>query len=235
MIVNEKVVFVDLGMQDEKKVTNIPIDFSPWAEEFGEGAIEVVYDPPGNADAYTVFLDVEGHVATWNVKKTDLQTAGRGEMQVLYYVGDKLKRSVVWPTNVSRSLNSTGPAPDPYESWLESLQEMAAETLVNANTATAKAGEAAESAETAKESELEAQQSATEASASAQAAAQSEANAKASEDSARESADKAEQSAAQSGYMFFYIDEDGWLHYVRTDNVQVDFYIGNDGYLYVEA
>lgn len=44
--------------------------------------------------------------------------------------------------------------------------------------------------------------------------------------------DKAEQAAAQSGYMFFYIDDDGHLIYQRTENTQVDFYLEN-GHLFV--
>lgn len=70
----------------------------------------------------------------------------------------------------------------------------------------------------------------------------SETNAKASEDAASASAteaeewaDKAEQSAGQSGYMFFYIDDDGYIVYERTVNVDVDFTIDEDGYICVEA
>ena len=48
-------------------------------------------------------------------------------------------------------------------------------------------------------------------------------------------ADRAEQAAAQSGYMYFYIDDNGDLIYERTPNVtQVDFYL-DDGDLYLEA
>lgn len=43
-----------------------------------------------------------------------------------------------------------------------------------------------------------------------------------------------EQNAAQSGYMFFYIDSNGDLIYQHTTNVVVDFYL-NDGDLYVRG
>jgi hypothetical protein len=53
--------------------------------------------------------------------------------------------------------------------------------------------------------------------------------------SAQTDADRAEQAAAQSGYMYFYIDDNGDLIYERTPNVtQVDFYL-DDGDLYLEA
>ena len=59
-------------------------------------------------------------------------------------------------------------------------------------------------------------------------------SASASAASAYADAERAEQAAGQSGYMFFYIDENGDLRYQRTDNVDVDFYL-NDGDLYVRA
>lgn len=51
---------------------------------------------------------------------------------------------------------------------------------------------------------------------------------------AEDAADRAEQAAATAGYMFFYIDDRGYLMMERTSNTQVDFYLEN-GYLYVEA
>ena len=41
----------------------------------------------------------------------------------------------------------------------------------------------------------------------------------------------AEQAAGESGWIQFYIDEDGYLHYVKTINAEFDFYL-EDGYLY---
>lgn len=49
---------------------------------------------------------------------------------------------------------------------------------------------------------------------------------------AEDAADHAEQAAATSGYMRFYIDENGDLILQRTDNVDVEFYL-YDGSLYV--
>ena len=46
-------------------------------------------------------------------------------------------------------------------------------------------------------------------------------------------AQMAEQSASESGYISFYIDDDGYLHYVKTPYVNLDFYIDSDGYLCV--
>lgn len=48
------------------------------------------------------------------------------------------------------------------------------------------------------------------------------------------SAEEAAQTAATSGYMHFYINDNGYLIMERTENVQVTFIL-SDGYLYVEA
>lgn len=53
-------------------------------------------------------------------------------------------------------------------------------------------------------------------------------------DEAEDAADRAEQAAAQAGYMFVEIDENGHLILTRTENTNVDFYLSN-GHLYVEA
>lgn len=53
-------------------------------------------------------------------------------------------------------------------------------------------------------------------------------------DEADDAADRAEQAAAQAGYVFVEIDENGHLILTRTENTNVDFYLSN-GHLFVEA
>lgn len=106
---------------------------------------------------------------------------------------------------------------------------------------------AAGSAASAAASELEAGASAavalsyaTSAAGSANAAAGSAASAAGSASSAAgsataaaASATAAEQAAARSGYLYFYIGDDGHLYMDRTPNTVVDFFLGDDGHLYV--
>ena len=132
-------------------------------------------------------------------------------------------------------------AADSAEASATASQASADESAGSATTAAQKAEEAAtsagnavQSAQAAAASATAAAGSASDASQSAQAAAASATAAQDSADDAAESADRAEQAAGQSGYMFFYIDENGHLIYQRTDNVDVDFYL-SDGHLYVRA
>lgn len=43
MLVTENIVLIDLGKQGEKDVTTVPIDYSPWVVEYGQGAVQAVY------------------------------------------------------------------------------------------------------------------------------------------------------------------------------------------------
>lgn len=140
----------------------------------------------------------------------------------------------------------TDETPDPEEQsvidqTIASLNEAvektsadAEQTAIDAARAEAARDRAETAASGAEASATSAAQSESTASAAATSASASAASAREDAQSASQDADRAEQAAAQSGYMFFYIDENGDLHYQRTDNVDVDFYL-NDGDLYVRA
>ena len=104
--------------------------------------------------------------------------------------------------------------------------EDAKDVAVSAKNEAVSAKTAAQTAQTGAETaESHAQGYALSASDSASSASESASR-------AETAADNAEQSAAQSGYMWFCI-EDGKLYLDRTPNTQVDFYM-SDGKLYVE-
>lgn len=115
---------------------------------------------------------------------------------------------------------------------VEDASASAAAALASEQAAAASEVNAAASAAAALASEQAAANSASAAAQSEQNAATSEANAGLSASAAETSADRAEQAAAQSGYLWFYI-ESGKLYMDRTPNTQVDFYMQN-GKLYVE-
>lgn len=43
----------------------------------------------------------------------------------------------------------------------------------------------------------------------------------------------AQQGASEAGWVYFYIDNSGYLHYVKTENADLDFYIDSNGNLHV--
>ena len=174
-------------------------------------------------------------------------STGRDVYAFLYLTGDSWGRTIATiriPNKTRPTRTNAIPTPTQQgiiDQTIAALNDAVESTAADAEQ-TASDAARAEAARTAAESAEES------AEASASAAAQSEANAAQSEStasaaatsagqsaqSAYADAERAEQAAAQSGYMFFYIDENGDLHYQRTDNVDVDFYLSN-GDLYVRA
>ena len=172
-------------------------------------------------------------------------STGRDVYAFLYLTGDSWGRTIA----TIRIPNKTRPRrtdaiPTPTQQGIidqtiaalnDAVESTAADAEQTASDA-ARAEAARTAAETAEDN----------AEASATAAAQSEANANASAStataaatsasasaaSAATNADRAEQAAAQSGYLWFYI-EDGKLYMDRTQNTHVNFYM-RDGKLYVE-
>jgi regulator of protease activity HflC (stomatin/prohibitin superfamily) len=172
-------------------------------------------------------------------------STGRDVYAFLYITGDMWGRTIA----TVRIPNKTRPKrtdeiPTPTQQSIidqtiaalnDAVESTAADAEQTASDA-ARAEAARTAAETAEDN----------AEASATAAAQSEANAAQSEStasaavtsasasaaSAATNADRAEQAAAQSGYLWFYI-ENGKLYMDRTQNTHVNFFM-RDGKLYVE-
>lgn len=176
---------------------------------------------------------------------TSLIDSGKDVYAFLYYTGVGFgKTTHVFRINNNRRAKRGTPAPDPeqqsvIDQTIAALNDAVESTAADAKQ-TASDAARAEAARTAAESaEANAEASATAAAQSASRALNSATSANMSALSAREDAltasrdaDRAEQAAAQSGYLWFYI-EDGKLYMDRTQNTHVNFYM-QDGKLYVE-
>ena len=176
---------------------------------------------------------------------TSLIDSGKDVYAFLYYTGVGFgKTTHVFRINNNRRAKRGTPAPDPEQ---QSVIDATIAALNNAVESTAAdAEQTASDAARAEAARTAAETAEDNAGASATAAAQSEANAAQSENtasaaatsasasaaSAATNADRAEQAAAQSGYLWFYI-EDGKLYMDRTENTHVNFFM-RDGKLYVE-
>ena len=178
---------------------------------------------------------------------TELIDTGKDVYAFLYWAGADFGRTIkTWRIVNKRRPKRTDATPEPEEQsvidqTIAALNEAVEATAADAEQTASDAARAEAAREGAESAEASAEASASAAATSETNAAQSESTASAAATSASASAasayadaERAEQAAAQSGYMFFYIDENGDLHYQRTDNVDVDFYL-NDGDLYVRA
>ena len=172
-------------------------------------------------------------------------STGRDVYAFLYLTGDMWGRTIATiriPNKTRPKRTSEIPTPTQQsviDATIAALNDAVESTAADAEQ-TASDAARAEAARTAAETaEDSAEASATAAAQSEANAAQSESTASAAATSAATSAsnasrdaDRAEQAAAQSGYLWFYI-EDGKLYMDRTQNTHVNFFM-RDGKLYVE-
>lgn len=210
-----------LGRCGENMASCVVFNISEWQRVYGDGKAQLIHQRNGDKQPYPCVVKQDGKSVTWCVSNADVATAGRGRVELQYYVGDTLVKSETYTTITERALGAaTETPPAPYQSWMDKMLDMASETEENAAEAAQSAGEAATSAaaakasaETAKNCEAltlsyledaktqagyaeaaadEATAAMRAAEASEAAAAQSEANTAANAEAASSSADRAE-------------------------------------------
>lgn len=199
---------VIIGRARENEVTRIDFDLSGWITAFGAGTVALSVQRQIDAEPYPVAIAIgQGGVASWVITDTETVRTGHIKAQLTYYVGTKRKKSNIYVLSVRESLAENGQAPDPYDSWLEVLQELTAETAANAESARQSAASAGQSASDAEQSMQDAQGYANDAKASAQNAEDSARYASDKADDAEYSANLAAQHAERAGYVIFDVDE----------------------------
>lgn len=149
-----------IGRTGENDVTEVQFDFSKWVEEYGEnGTFYLTARLPGATASYPAEVTVDGNVATWTVKNSDLAVKGYGQVEAWYSIDEKVKASAIYGTYIGESLDESGEIPDPYESWMEEIIALKDQTI----TAAGDANEAAAEAEGYKQAAEEARDQAEEA------------------------------------------------------------------------
>lgn len=226
--INTAVTYPDpftIGRQRENEVTQVQFDVSEWVRTYGPGTLALSVQRRRDRVPYPVPIAIVDGAATWTISNTDTAQEGHIKAQLTYMVGTKIKKSKVYMLTVNGSLPEDGRAPDGYTAWLETLQELTAETAANAESARQSAASAGQSASDAEHSVQEAQGYADDASASARNAENSAQSAEESAGEAERYADLAGQHATEAGYAFFDVDDsDGELYVEKTDNLNnLDF------------
>ena len=141
---------IEIGFAGENDARSVAIDWSLWATRYGSGALNILLQRPGDDAPYPVVTETDGTVTTWMPSSTDTAISGRGNLQLLYTVGDVIAKSAVIGVRIRQSLTAETDPPDPYESWIDSLTALGAETQQSAQDA-AQSAQDAETAQTAAE------------------------------------------------------------------------------------
>lgn len=188
---------IQIGRTSENDALTVRFDVRDWPELYGAGgSFVLVHQRPGDAQPYVCAASVapDGYL-DWIVAAVDVEKIGAGEAQLTYVFGETIAKSVIFKTQIQRSLGQAGELPEPYEDKIDELIEAAGNITTDANRAEI----AREAAETAQ-----------------QKAEQSELNSKESEENAEHYADVAQQGAETAGYVYFEINNSDGCMYVTT-------------------
>lgn len=196
-----------LGKQHENLAVILQFDVSAWTDAITPGGVfGVNVRRHGEGASYPCPITVDGAVVSMQVRDVETEKDGSGYVELEYRVGDTIVRSCTWKTYVEPSITDvTTEPPDPYESWVETLTELGAQTEAHAQSASQSAEEAEESNEAAHEAAVNASQAADDAETSA--------------NNANISAQAAQDAANSMSFVSFDIDPDGDLYINRSEHL----------------
>ncbi len=140
---------IRIGRQTENLVSEVIFNLSMWIEEYGAGECVLNVKRNGDESAYLVPMTITDGMTTWTITDTDTAKKGRGEIQLKYTVGDKVKTSPVFTISCGESLIGEGEPPSGHEDWLAELNRMTAQVEAAKTSADASAQSAQEAAEKA--------------------------------------------------------------------------------------
>lgn len=133
-----------IGYERENDARAIAFDFSVWAMQYGPGVLTLLIQRPGDANPYPVVLDIDGNVATWYPSATDTAVSGEGGMiQLIYSVDSIVAKTHIYYLCIGPSIGTGTTPPSGYETWLETLTEIAGQAQEDAASASASADAAA--------------------------------------------------------------------------------------------
>ena len=249
-----------LGYRGENVARQVVFDLSELISTFGAGVAVLMVKRSEFEDAYPASDVVQdGNTLTWTLTVVDTEIAGACRAELFWYVDSLLAKTVVYRTYVAADIGTAqGEAPDAYETWVDTLTSLGAETLANAQAAQAAqtgaetaqglAEDAQEAAEDAQEAAELAQSGAEDARDTAEAQAlKAEGYAVGTQDgtavgsgspyyenNAEYYSDLAAQVASEAGYVTFHIDNDGHLIFTKTTTTDLGFRLEN-GHLILEV
>ena len=133
-----------LGRQGEHGVRQVWFDLSYLIKNFGAGAAMLVYQRNKDLAPYIVTTEQTNTYLMWTIDDTDTAYEGFGKAEIRWTVDDDLAKTIIYKTNVQKSLTEQTEIPDPLESWYEALLEQIGDSQGYAE-------QAAQSAETAQQ------------------------------------------------------------------------------------
>ena len=136
-----------LGRQGEHGVRQVWFDLAYLIENFGEGTAMLVYQRNQDLAPYIVSTEQTSTNLMWTIDDTDTAYEGFGKAEIRWTVNDDLAKTVIYKTNVQKSLTEQTEIPEPLESWYDKMVKQIGDSQGYAEQAAQSAQEAAESAQ----------------------------------------------------------------------------------------
>ena len=141
-----------LGRQMEHGVRQVWFDLSYLIENFGEGTATLVHQRNQDLAPYIVTTEQTNTNLMWTLNETDTAYEGFGRAEIRWVVDDDLAKTVIYKTNVQKSLTAQTEVPEPLESWYDQMIEQIGDSQGYAE----QAAQSAQEAESAKQDILSA-------------------------------------------------------------------------------
>ena len=132
-----------LGRVGENRATRVLVDLKSILSQYPDAIASITVKQPGRAE-YPATVKQEGGILTWEITRADLcGKAGNGEAQITIQDADgTVIKTAIACTRISESLgDTTAPAPDPVENWIDKATGTLADVERAGNAAQAVADE----------------------------------------------------------------------------------------------
>ena len=132
-----------LGRVGENRATRVSIDLKSILSQYPDAIASITVKQPGRVE-YPAAVKQEGGILTWEITRADIgDKAGSGQAQITIQDADgTVIKTAIACTRISESLgDTTAPAPDPVENWIDKATGTLADVERAGNAAQAAADE----------------------------------------------------------------------------------------------
>lgn len=115
-----------LGRVGENETQVVRFNVGTILAEYPDAQFTVLNRRPCDAAAYPVnaqYVTREGENVLWTVQSGDLTAQGTGECAIRAEQDGKIKKTVVFMTQVGKALDETANPPQPWQSWVEQVKD----------------------------------------------------------------------------------------------------------------
>lgn len=119
----KKGVIIPIGFVGENDFTRVIFDAEEIYKKFPNASVNMKVQPP-KGGIYPATVARDGNTVIWQVKEADVANRGGGELQLTFTDGETKIKTYIARTDVKRSLEGNGPAPDPVQDWIDDAEEV---------------------------------------------------------------------------------------------------------------